>query len=245
MPIQRVLARVLPLVLCFFCSWSWADATAELEELIQNKQWAQAQQRLQTAVQQNPKTATSPQWRLLNSQVLAGQGKRQEAIDVLQALIQEFPELPEPYNNLGVLLAAQGLSEPFLVLNGDTFFEVDLAELQRFHSGHSSDWTFSLFRTSEVGRYMGIEVKSNGEIDSLTSGTCEQSRLANGGVYLVNPSILVNKAFVPGSKHSLEDDLLPMFVAQGNKLFGLEFPGAFIDIGIPQDYFRAAEVLPH
>ena len=111
MPIHRVIARVLPLALCFFCSLSRADATAELEELIQNKQWTLAQQRLQTAAQQNPKTAASPQWRILNSQVLAGQGKRQEAIDVLQALIQEFPELPEPYNNLGVLLAAQGQLE--------------------------------------------------------------------------------------------------------------------------------------
>lgn len=145
----------------------------------------------------------------------------------------------------GLLLAAQGLSEPFLVLNGDTFFEVDLAKLLKFHSGHSSDWTFSLFRTREVGRYMGIEVKSDGEIGSLTSGTGEQSRLVNGGVYLVNPSVLGNKAFVPGSKLSLEDDLLPAMVVQGYKLFGLEFPGAFIDIGIPQDYFRAAEVLPH
>lgn len=108
MPIQRVLARVLPLVLCLFSSVSWADATSELEELIQSKQWAQAQQRLQTAAQQNPKTAPSPQWRLMNSQVLAGLGKRTEAIDILQALIQEYPELPEPYNNLGVMLAAQG-----------------------------------------------------------------------------------------------------------------------------------------
>ena len=108
MPIHRVIARVLPLALCFFCSLSRADATAELEELIQNKQWTLAQQRLQTAAQQNPKSAASPQWRMLNSQVLAGQGKRQEAIDLLQALILEFPELPEPYNNLGVLLAAQG-----------------------------------------------------------------------------------------------------------------------------------------
>lgn len=145
----------------------------------------------------------------------------------------------------GLLLAAQGLSEPFLVVNGDTFFEVDLAGLLKFHSVHSADWTFSLFRTSEVGRYMGIEVKSDGEIGSLTSGTREQSRLANGGVYLVNPSVLANKAFVPGSKLSLEADLLPALVAQGYKLFGLEFSGTFIDIGIPQDYFRAAEVLPH
>jgi Flp pilus assembly protein TadD len=42
------------------------------------------------------------------SQILAGQGEVAKARQELQALIQEFPELPEPYNNLGVLLAAQG-----------------------------------------------------------------------------------------------------------------------------------------
>jgi tetratricopeptide (TPR) repeat protein len=108
MPTQRVLARVFTLWFCFFCGMSWADATAEIEELIQNKQWTQAHHRLQLDAKQSPQILQSPQWRLLNSQVLAGQGKVQEAIEVLQALTQEFPELPEPYNNLGVLLAARG-----------------------------------------------------------------------------------------------------------------------------------------
>ncbi len=144
----------------------------------------------------------------------------------------------------GLLLAAQGLNEPFLVLNGDTFFEVDLAELLKFHAEHSSDWTFSLFRASEVGRYMGMDVKADGEIVSLKSGG-EPGRLANGGTYLVNPSVLASSKFLPGHKLSLEDDFIPAFVAQGGKLYGLEFPGIFIDIGVPQDYFRAAEVLPH
>jgi tetratricopeptide (TPR) repeat protein len=44
----------------------------------------------------------------MHSQILAGQGQVGKAVQELQALIQEFPELPEPYNNLGVLLAAQG-----------------------------------------------------------------------------------------------------------------------------------------
>jgi D-glycero-alpha-D-manno-heptose 1-phosphate guanylyltransferase len=143
----------------------------------------------------------------------------------------------------GLLLAAQGLREPFLVLNGDTFFEVDLAKLLKFHADHSADWTFSLFRTIEVERYMGVEVKSNGEIVSLKSGTGEKGRLANGGVYLVNPSVLMNGKFVPGSKLSLEEDLLPALGPQCCKLCGIEFPGTFIDIGVPQDYFRAATIL--
>jgi len=145
----------------------------------------------------------------------------------------------------GLLLAAQALREPFLVLNGDTFFEVDLAGLLKFHTDHESEWTFSLFRANEVGRYMGMDVKVDGEIVSLKSGTGQPNRLANGGVYLVNPSVLAKTKFVPGQKLSLEDDLIPTFVIQGGKFYGLECSGRFIDIGVPQDYFRAADVLPH
>lgn len=145
----------------------------------------------------------------------------------------------------GFLLAAQGLREPFLVLNGDTFFEVVLDELWDFHVNHGSEWTFSLFRANEIGRYMGMDVKADGEIVSLKSGTCAPGRLANGGVYLVNPSVLAKAKFVIGRKLSLEDDLLPAFLAQGSKFYGLECSGNFIDIGVPQDYFRAAKVLPH
>ncbi len=142
-------------------------------------------------------------------------------------------------------MSAQGLSEPFLVLNGDTFFEVELNTLLKFHAKHASEWTFSLFRANEVGRYMGMDVKADGEIVSLKSGTDELGRLANGGVYLINPSVLAKRKFVPGHKLSLEDDILPTFIAQGGKLYGHEFSGSFIDIGVPDDYFRAAEVLPH
>jgi len=141
----------------------------------------------------------------------------------------------------GLLLAAQGLSEPFLVLNGDTFFEVELNAMLKFHSEHASEWTFSLFRSNEAGRYMGMVVKANGEIVSLKSSMDELGCLANGGVYLINPSVL--EGIVAGHKLSLEDDLIPSFMAKGGKLYGCEFFGSFIDIGIPDDYHRAAEIL--
>lgn len=144
----------------------------------------------------------------------------------------------------GLLLAAQGLSEPFLVLNGDTFFEVDLTALLKFHDDHHSEWTFSLFRANEAGRYMGMAITSDGEITSLKSGTDEIGRLANGGVYLINPSTLIKSGFLPGQNCSLEDDLIPSFIGQGGKLFGLEFTGGFIDIGVPQDYHRAEDIMP-
>ena len=44
----------------------------------------------------------------LKGLLLADQNKREEAIGVFTALTQNYPELPEPYNNLGVLYAANG-----------------------------------------------------------------------------------------------------------------------------------------
>ena len=143
----------------------------------------------------------------------------------------------------GLLQAANGLKEPFLVLNGDTFFEVSLDELYKFHNEQSSECTFSLFRTNAIGRYMGLEVKEYGEISALKSDMLGVNRFANGGVYLISPSFIAKTKFVPGHKLSLEDDILPAYIAQGGKLYGCEFTGSFIDIGVPADYFRSVEIL--
>jgi D-glycero-alpha-D-manno-heptose 1-phosphate guanylyltransferase len=144
----------------------------------------------------------------------------------------------------GLLLASQQInSEMFLVLNGDTFFEVDLNTLQKYHAAKASDWTFSLFRSNENGRYKRLEVNAHGEINSLKSRTGQIGELANGGVYLVNPKILEKIPNRIGQKLSLEDELLPELLAAGSKFTGIEFSGAFIDIGIPKDYLRAVNVI--
>jgi len=106
-----VLLRVFTAAIFFSCNMAWANESNEVEELIRNKQWTQAQQKLQSAIKQSAtktSSAPSPQWRLMNSQILAGLGQSAKAVEELLTLIQEFPELPEPYNNLGVLYAAQG-----------------------------------------------------------------------------------------------------------------------------------------
>jgi D-glycero-alpha-D-manno-heptose 1-phosphate guanylyltransferase len=145
----------------------------------------------------------------------------------------------------GLLLAAERLSgeEEFLVLNGDTYFEADLAALREFHENRKSDWTFALFRTDEAGRYMGMGVATDGRIASLKSGAGAPGRLANGGVYLVKPEALRSHAWDKGAKVSLEDDILPATIAAGWRLYGLECGGRFIDIGVPEDYSRASSLL--
>jgi D-glycero-alpha-D-manno-heptose 1-phosphate guanylyltransferase len=157
----------------------------------------------------------------------------------------EYAIEPTPLGTGGGLLLAldrlAGRQQPFLLLNGDTYFEVDLALLREFHLGKQSEWTFALFRCSEAGRYMGMDIDDLARITALKSGSGQPGRLANGGVYLVNPDVLQSGPWVSGTTVSLEDDLLPFAFDRGGRLFGLESPGAFIDIGIPQDYARAPE----
>ncbi|MGE3977810.1 MAG: nucleotidyltransferase family protein [Nitrospira sp.] len=144
----------------------------------------------------------------------------------------------------GFLAAAKKLDsrEPFLLLNGDTYFAVDWNVLHAYALEHGSDWCLSLFRTSEKGRYMGIEMSPQGRITSLKSGIEQGSRLANGGVYWVHPRVL-SEAPSLGEKMSLEADLFPNAFAAGRRLFGVEFTGTFLDIGVPEDYHRASTLL--
>ena len=84
--------------------WARADVYQEVNEKINASQWTAAQTLIDKQLQKQP---ADPQMRLMRSQMQAAQGQTALAMESLQVLTQEFPELPEPYNNLAVLLAQQ------------------------------------------------------------------------------------------------------------------------------------------
>jgi D-glycero-alpha-D-manno-heptose 1-phosphate guanylyltransferase len=141
----------------------------------------------------------------------------------------------------GLLLAAPLVrSEELLVLNGDTFFAVDLEGLARFHREHQADCTISLFHTDDAKRYMGLGIAEDGRVRELAASG---SGVANGGVYVFNAQTLRDLAWQRGQKASLEADLLPEGLRSGWRVFGRRCDAAFIDIGVPEDYRRAADVI--
>ena len=145
----------------------------------------------------------------------------------------------------GLVLASKKVSqnENFLLLNGDTYFEIELKKLINFSNKTNADWCFSLFRTGEVGRYLGVNILPGGQITSLKADTNSSERLANGGVYLVNPRALGEIPVFSGYKLSLEEDIYPMAMAMGQQFYGMDFQNTFIDIGVPEDYYRASVLL--
>ena len=112
-----------------------------------------------------------------------------------------------------------------------------------FSDRTDADWCFSLFRTDEAGRYLGMNISLDGEITSLQPDSSSLERLANGGVSLVNPRALSSTPFFLGARVSLEEEIFPAAMALGQRFFGKEFRNTFIDIGVPDDYRRASTVL--
>lgn len=82
-----------------------ADVYDDVERLIRNGQLERASQ---TSAEHLKKSPQDPQMRLLGSRILDAQGNSDEALALLESLTLEFPELPEPHNNLAVLYARAG-----------------------------------------------------------------------------------------------------------------------------------------
>ena len=85
------------------------ETTREIEQQFRRGETAPALERLDVALAQHPGDAGL---RFLKAVMLAEYGRADEASALLAALTQEFPDLPEPYNNLAVLQAAAGQLEP-------------------------------------------------------------------------------------------------------------------------------------
>jgi tetratricopeptide (TPR) repeat protein len=83
----------------------YADDLADVTKAVRAGQYADALSKADAFLAKHPRDA---QMRFLKGVILTEQGKSAEAIGVFTKLTEDYPELPEPYNNLAVLFAANG-----------------------------------------------------------------------------------------------------------------------------------------
>jgi tetratricopeptide (TPR) repeat protein len=82
-----------------------ADDVQDASKLLKSGQHQQALERVNKVLAAKPKDA---QARFLKGLIFAEQGNTKDATDVFLALTKDYPDLPEPYNNLAVIYASQG-----------------------------------------------------------------------------------------------------------------------------------------
>lgn len=128
----------------------------------------------------------------------------------------------------------------FLVLNGDSFLEVDLESMMAFHRGRDGAIaTMAVVRVENASRYGTVHLDVSGRVTGFAEKTgSEAPGLVNAGIYVFDQSVLQH---IPEGPASLERDVFPRLLARG--VYGQEQRGMFIDIGTPTDYARAQELL--
>ncbi|MEM8639614.1 MAG: nucleotidyltransferase family protein [Cyanobacteria bacterium P01_G01_bin.54] len=128
-------------------------------------------------------------------------------------------------------------SEIALVMNGDSYCEIDLQAFWQYHQLHPQDCTIALTQMQDVQRFGQVKLNSRNQIIQFgEKDKVSEPGWINAGIYLLNISEL--QAMPEQQYFSLEMGLFVNWVTRG-QLWGFVTPGLFIDIGLSQSYERA------
>lgn len=147
----------------------------------------------------------------------------------------------EPLGTGGAIQLALGKtkSKHVFVLNGDTYFPIDLRKMAGMHT---PDTTLTIATTTltNIDRYGLVHTDANKRIISFEEKKAVAKGNINGGIYIINTALAALDQY--GKAFSFEQDYMQQVVH--NHIFkNFESDANFIDIGIPEDYERAQHIL--
>ena len=161
---------------------------------------------------------------------------------------QSFNQIPivyvnehEPLGTGGAILNALKTcdSDNVLIINGDTYFPIDINRFEEFHQSNKKPISGALKKMKDFDRYGTVEILQDSIVKFNEKTYCEEG-LINGGIYIVNKNWLEQEKYP--SKFSFEKDVLEKNANKG-LLAGKIFEDVFVDIGIPEDYNKAALIV--
>lgn len=152
-------------------------------------------------------------------------------INVSYAYEEELLGTAGAIKNAGKLAA----EDRFFVLNADTFYQIDYSRIMKLHEEKDLDMALVLRKVPDVSRY-GEAVLENQMLTAFNEKTTDsRPGTINGGIYLMKRELLDD---IPEGKVSLENDMIPKWLKEKKRLGGIVNDGYFIDIGVPEDYFK-------
>jgi len=134
------------------------------------------------------------------------------------------------------------INDNFFVLNGDTYFPIDLSEFYKFYLNLNSDLSIASRNMDKNDRYSSIDVDENNRIIKFVKPNGHSS-LINGGIYIFKKNKINSIFFANMNENfSVEEDIFPIAIHK-IKCHTKKFDTDFIDIGIPDDYVRASDII--
>ena len=152
-----------------------------------------------------------------------------------------FSEENEPLGTAGAIKNAESLikSSSFLVINGDTFCQLDLSEFLKFHFNKNTLLSIVVANIRERNDYGFVTLSDSQQILGFNEKIRNHNEgFINTGFYLFQRRVL---PLIPkGENLSLEKDFFSEIIAKEN-IYGYITQGYFIDIGTPESYKEAKQ----
>jgi mannose-1-phosphate guanylyltransferase len=136
--------------------------------------------------------------------------------------------------------------ETFVVLCGDALVDIDFAQVLRFHRDRKSIATLVLrdVPPDDVSKYGVVQTDASGRIVRFQEKPTRDQAVSstiNTGIYVFEPEIF---QYIPsGVEFDIGGQLLPELVRNGQSIFGITLPFAWLDIGSVPDYWEATGLL--
>ena len=148
---------------------------------------------------------------------------------------------PEPLGTGGAIRLAcdQASARDVFVLNGDTYLELDFRAMLDAHATAGAELSIAICEVPDAARYGALELAQGRVQRFLEKGQSGRGWI-NAGTYVLSPELRARLR--PAGAFSFEHDLLVPAVRSIRPL-AFRTSGRFIDIGIPEDYARAQEML--
>ena len=153
-----------------------------------------------------------------------------------------FSREKRPLDTGGAVKNAVGLirSNPFLVLNGDSFCKFNPLDFLRFHRQKKALISILLKKITDAGEYGAIRIDRNSRLLEFTEkNKFAGSSFVNAGVYLMDKEAI--KLFPLKRKFSLEREFFPRMTSK--RVYGYKKSGFFVDIGTPERLKSARRIL--
>lgn len=126
-----------------------------------------------------------------------------------------------------------------LVMNGDSFYEINLMDFYTFHHARQSLLTIALGYQQDTSRFGRVTFNDHYQITGFTEkGQDPEGGWINRGLYLIETNFYREHSHM--QRFSLENDFLPGCLAS-RMIHGFPAEGYFIDIGTPESYRRAED----
>jgi NDP-sugar pyrophosphorylase family protein len=140
-----------------------------------------------------------------------------------------------PLNTVGSLALIDGLSEPFLVMNGDVLTDLDFIKLIAFHSEKPCTATIATAPREQQTDFGVVKWDGDTRIVEFIEKPMARYHVSMG-VYVFSKAVLKH---IPAGEPFGFDELMQAMLDAGERVYSYAHTGYWLDLGRPDDYERA------